>query len=219
MQRHRRSDNNNLARCSNTLARPTPLLDRLERMLDKSDRTDRDQQRGADFAREYGPKRIYAKKKPSVTDTQAPRAPVKMRPRLYARWDRSPDDPVQTPERAARGARRCCTFLRALGRELRQAKGRQAAPVLLQLDELVAVHAHYAPTTDELRWLVRRLRDCHQTVDQPPPASARLQWIKPRGQRLLSLDALQQPKPGTPPGGSQSSRLPRSHWRSPKPKQ
>lgn len=201
-----------------TTTHPTPLLDRLEHMLDKSDATDRSKSRGIEYAIENGNKRIYAKKKwgPAKSSPQG-QAPSMLQLKLYARWDGSTQNPARTKDRKALGTARCGDFLRQVGEELRAAKGdTQAAPALQKLDALVSAHVHYAPTTAELRWLAQQLRACHQGVEPTPPANTDAREPKPQRRRFVSLDQLPSVKPDAPAKGAQSNRGHRGSWRSSK---
>lgn len=212
-------------------ASTTPLLDRLEHTLALSQRRDQRRQRDtAQYHSQYGPKRIYVKFRPVPGQQRAPRLE---RARLYARWDRvqQPTGRAHTPERAEKGARQCIWFLQAIGRELVQAKGPLAQPVLVHIATLATVNHQWAPTTDCLRWLAQRLRDCHRGIASAEPEIFPLQVAsdsdsssssgptppatrrRGRGIRLFSLNGLPKARPDTtPPRGALSERARRGSW-------
>lgn len=176
-------------------ASTTPLLDRLERMLNKSDQQDQLAGRGRDYAREHGYKRIYLKhtRQRLPKDPLNGRASGPRRARLYARWDPGTGSVPKgrTPDRRAKCARQCCDFLIAVGQELLLAQGEKAGPTLKLLQDMAQLHRRFAPTTDGLRWLVRQLRACHEG-GQPPQSLKPAPAQRHERARFLSLGELPQ---------------------------
>lgn len=194
----------------------TPLLNRLQRMLDTSDRKDQLAGRGLDYAREHGHKRIYLKHTRQRMPQDPPNAPASgpRRARLYARWDQVAGSPPtgRTPQRNAKCARQCCDFLREVGQELLLARGEQARPTLELLEEMAHLQSRFAPTTDALRWLVHRLRACHEGAP-PECGQQRARWLS-LGELPRRGQAPQQPQ-----AAPHTARTRRGSWQAVKGRQ